>query len=150
MYRFATLPVLLACLLFAGVCYGEEKIIGEWGDRDEANVYVFRQNGEFEYYRRTSAAVGGDTSREGKGEPAVYERSSGVWTSGKGICSTGLQKGDLMIYVEETQCCMMTQTVAGKLVLNAVFSKGTGDLPICRNRVLNRMEGLPGTRKTES
>lgn len=145
MKHHAVLPSLLACLLSAGVCFGGEKITGDWGDKDEANVYVFRENGEFEYQRKQTDAVGGNASTGG--EPAVYERSPGVWTSGKGICSTGLQKGDLMIYVEETQCCMMTQSVAGKLVLNAVFSKGPEVLPICRNRVLNRMEASPDARR---
>ena len=146
--RRAALPFLLACMLSAGVCLGEEKIVGSWGDQSGANVYLFGKDGEFEYRLKVTSAAGGRTPAGAEKEPTAYERSSGVWTSGKGICSTGLQKGDLMIYVDEMQCCMMTQAVAGKLVLNAVFSRGHEDMSICRNRVLGRLEESPDASKT--
>lgn len=143
----ALIPAVLALLVFSGACFGEEKFLGTWGDRNEANVYVFRANGDFEFHRRKAGPVGEDASAAGgKGEPASYERIAGVWTSGKGICSTALQKGNVMLYVEEMQCCTMMQVVAEKLVLSTVFSLGQDDLSLCRNRVLSRLEGWPDAR----
>ena len=141
----AVLPIVIALLVSSTPCFGEGKFLGNWGDRNETNLYVFRANGAFEFQRRKPDPAGDNTSTvEGKGEPASYERVTGVWTSGKGICSSGLQKGDLILYVDEMQCCMMVQLVADKLVLSAVFTKGKDDLSLCRNRVLSRVEALPG------
>ena len=141
----AVLPIVVALLVSSTPGFGDGQFLGNWGDRNEANLYAFKANGAFEFQRRKPNPAGDNTSAvEGKGEPASYERVTGVWTSGKGICSSGLQKGDLILYVDEMQCCMMVQLVADKLVLSTVFTRGKDDLSICGNRVLSRMEALPG------
>ena len=141
----AVLSTVIALLASSTPCFGDGKFLGNWGDRNGANLYAFQANGAFEFQRRKPDPAGDNaTTVEGKGEPASYERVAGVWTSGKAICSSGLQKGDLILYVDEMQCCMMVQLVADKLVLSAVFTRGKDDLSLCRNRVLSRMEALPG------
>ena len=148
MKSVAFIPPVLALLVFSGACFGGEKFIGNWGDRDEVNIYVFRTNGSFEFHHRKVDPAGDNSSAVVvKEEKVLYERITGVWTSGRGICSSGLQKGDLMLYVEEMQCCMMEQVVADKLVLSAVFYKGQDGLSLCVNRVLSRVEGWPDIRK---
>jgi hypothetical protein len=147
MKAVAALPSLLALLIFPCASFGGERFIGNWGDMDEVNVYVFRENGSFEFHHRKAGPAGGDASAAVEREEKVlYDRITGVWTSGKGICSSGFQKGDMMLYVEEMQCCVMTQVVADKLVLSTVFSKGQDGLSFCTNRVLSRVEVWPATR----
>jgi hypothetical protein len=147
MKAVAALPPLLGLLLFPGASFGGEKFIGNWGDRDAVNVYVFRDDGSFEFHHRKGDPAGDkDPAATDTAGKALYERTTGVWTSGKGICGSMLQKGDLMLYVEEMQCCMMTQVVADKLVLSSVFSRGPDGLPFCTNRVLSRVEGWPAAR----
>ncbi|MGE5753731.1 MAG: hypothetical protein ACM319_08850, partial [Deltaproteobacteria bacterium] len=76
-----------------------------------------------------------------------YEVWKGVYSDGKDKCRSNQQKGNLMIYVDEMQCCMMTQEIAGKLVLTEVFSKGDEGMSICKDRVLTRIKVLPGIQE---
>jgi hypothetical protein len=122
--------------------FAGEEVIGFWADRNNVNLYIFDGKGDFEYYAKVRDA--GDNVLSGReGNPPSYKVWRGVFSLGKDKCRSNHQKGDLMIYVEDMQCCMMTQVIAGKLVLTEVFSKGREGVSICKDRVLTRIKILP-------
>ncbi|NJD61482.1 MAG: hypothetical protein FIA93_02020 [Deltaproteobacteria bacterium] len=117
-------------------------MIGYWADRNDMNLYNFDGKGDFEYYVKAMNA--GDNVLSGReGNPPSYKVWKGVYSHGKDKCRSNQQKGNLMIYVDEMQCCMMTQGIAGKLVLTEIFSKGHEGMSICKDRVLTRIKVLP-------
>ncbi len=119
-----------------------DPVSGVWGDKDQSNTYAFLQTKEFRFWGRKSIFA------EGKLTYAPV-KADGVWTEGDGICWIGEQKqqtGNLMIYVDTLQCCMLAQTIAGKLVLSEIWAKGYDEFDICSNRVLNRLKSMPGDR----
>jgi hypothetical protein len=141
--RFA---IVVTCLLLQAICFAGEEVVGYWADRSHRNVYNFESNGEFEYYAKVANA--GDNAFSGGGEiPPTHKVWKGVYSHGKDKCRSKNQKGDLMIYVDDMQCCMMTQGIAGKLVLSEVFSKGPEGMSICKDRVLTGIKMLPHARE---
>jgi hypothetical protein len=138
--------VVVLCMLLHSMCFAGEEVFGYWADRNHMNLYNFESKGDFEYYGKVVNA--GDNGFSGREEALPsYKVWKGVFSHGKDKCRSKIQKGDLMIYVDEMQCCMMTQAIAGKLVLTEVFSKGHEGMSICRDRVLTGIKILPRARE---
>lgn len=136
------LTVIVMYLFLNAVCFAGNEMIGYWSDRNNMNIYNFDGKGDFEFYSKVMNA-GDNVSSGGKETQPSYMVWKGVYSPGKDKCRSNHQKGNLMIYVDEMQCCMMTQEIAGKLVLTEVFSKGHEGLSICKDRVLTRIKILP-------
>lgn len=114
---------------------------GVWTDKEQSYVYAFLENSEFEFWGQKStwrADIQRYTYTKGK--------TDGVWQYEEGICWIGDKKpqyGNLMIYVESLQCCMMVQFLGNKLVLSEIWNKGKDELGLCTNRVLTKASAIP-------
>jgi hypothetical protein len=138
--------VALMHIVLNTVCFASDNVIGSWSDKNNVNIYDFHSKGDFEYYKKI-ANHGDNLSLTEEGKLSSYKSLKGVFSKGKDICRMNIQKGDLMIYAEEMQCCIMTQIIAEKLVLTEVFSKGNDDMNMCTDRVLNRINTLPKSKE---
>lgn len=138
MQRWRTIVLLLLVSITGWfVAYAADGVWGVWTDRDESHYYAFLKNSEFKF-------------RGLKFNPKLMEserkETDGVWRSGDGICWIGDKKqqtGNVLIYVDSLECCMLAQFLGNKLVLSEVWQKGYHELNICSNRVLTRSKTMP-------
>lgn len=140
------LVVVVMCMVPGTICFAGDEVIGYWADRNNRNIYSFDRKGDFEYYGKAENA-GDNVIAGSEGNLPSYKVRKGVFSHGKDKCRSNQQKGNLMIYVDEMQCCMMTQEIAGKLVLTEVFSKGPEGTSICKDRVVTRIHILPRAKE---
>ena len=143
-----TIAVAVAVMhvMLNGVCFAGDNVIGSWSDKNNVNIYNFHSKGDFEYYKRIANHSDNISLTDGN-KLSSYKLLKGVFSMGKDICRLNIQKGDMMIYAEEMQCCIMTQIIAEKLVLTEVFSKGNDDMNMCTDRVLNKINTLPKSKE---
>ena len=129
MRRFlgASLLVVFAAVNAWG--WGQES----WGTwTDGTSTYAFIPNNTFKFTGRFATIT----------TPYL----TGVWETGRELCSLGSETGDLMIFVESTQCCMQKRFLGAKLVLSKVWEKG--DSPrrpniyddLCETGLLDRVK----------
>jgi hypothetical protein len=129
MIRQWSLLVLLI-LVPVNPVFGAEAALGIWTDNEQKHTYAFLKNNQFRFWGDKSSA-------------------EGVWQSSPGLCWRGDKKqqtGNVIIYVDTTQCCMQAEILGGKLVLSEVWQKGF-DIKlteICINRVMTKRKDMPG------
>lgn len=146
MKHLITVAFVVMYMLLNSICFADEDIIGFWSDKNNVNLYSFDNKGDFKYYH-FAMNLGDDNSATIGDKTTSYRLWKGVFSRRKDICQENIQKGNMMIYVEEMQCCVMTQIIADKLVLTEVFSKGHEGMSICKDRVLNRVKTLPDVKE---
>ena len=83
-------------------------------------------------------------------------RKVGIWQHTKQLergCSTGSgdkkKFGDLMIYLEESRCCLKTRYIAGKLIMTPVWVNPDSTW-ICDYKILHRAESIDLPREAKS
>lgn len=109
---------------------------GIWADQDQSNVYAFLGNNDFKFRHR----------RQGK--PTTLE---GAWKTALGACWSDKnreQTGNVLIYVNTSQCCMTAEFLGSNLVLTYLWDKPAGGANpdpdrFCQNRVLRRLPSMP-------
>lgn len=131
MLRFAfVIASLLVCLSPASSA-NAQSWIGSWSTSDSKYSYTFKASGDFECKGESY-----NYSLKAKGRT----NASGVWQSGLGICWEGEKNsgrdGDLLIQVDDLQCCLSAQIISDKLALSKIWAKGTDSCGACSNRVL--------------
>jgi hypothetical protein len=132
---------MLCCVATAvsGVDTDSEKVgmaWGIWADQEQTNVYAFLENNDFKFRHR----------RQGK--PSTLE---GAWKTALGACWSDKnreQTGNVLIYVNTTQCCMTAEFLGSNLVLTYLWDKPAGGASpdpdrFCQNRVLRRLPSMP-------
>ena len=143
MLKFA-MPLSMCALLFAGTPASgadndSEKVgmaWGIWADQDQTNIYAFLENNDFKFRHR----------RQGK--PSMLE---GAWKTALGACWSDKnreQTGNVLIYVNTSQCCMTAEFLGSNLVLTYLWDKPAGGASpdpdrFCQNRVLRRLSSMP-------
>ena len=84
---------------------------GVWTDQDKKNTYAFAANHELVYV----------SSTEGR-----QHRSIGAWRYEPGVCWLGKEKeqlGNVLMYLNESECCVMAQRLGSRLILSFIWSK---------------------------
>jgi hypothetical protein len=108
-----------------------------WGiwERNDPNytyTYHFKANNELKLWY---------TGGQGK---------EGAWYYQQNTCWSGYEKnrqyGNVMVYVDSLQCCLLANFLGNKLVLSEVWQKGTDDYQICNNNVLTSIKENPDQR----
>lgn len=114
---------------------------GIWTNKEQTHVYAFLAKDELKFWGQK-----GTWRADLQRFEYSQGKTDGVWQYQEGICWLGDKKqqlGNVMIYADTLQCCMMAQFLGSKLVLSEVWHKGTDELGICENRVLTRTKSLP-------
>jgi hypothetical protein len=114
---------------------------GIWTDKEAMHTYAFLRNNELKF-----RGVKSNWRKEIQQYETTPGETDGVWQSGDDICWMGdkkQQKGNMMIYSDSLQCCMIAQFLGSKLVLSEVWQKGDDELGICENRVLTKIKKMP-------
>jgi hypothetical protein len=109
-------------------------IQGSWTDKEKDCTYSFLKDNGFRFRKRLN------WSTEKKRTEDDPKETDGVWRYGEEICWAGPAKGNLMIYADTMQCCMLAQIIGGKLVLTEIWEKGHCDFNICNNRLLTKVK----------
>lgn len=117
---------------------------GIWEDSAQDRTYAILRNNELKLWGKT-----GTWNQNTKQTTYSPRKTEGVWTSGEAICWLGDKKqqvGNLMIYADSLQCCMLARFLGTKLVLTEVWQKGSDTLGVCNSGVLNRATETPDQR----
>lgn len=123
---------LFVLMLFITSNAGAEKIIsGELESHD----------GKFKHNFKASGDYWGQVKSKDFDPSSV----SGVFEQGNGICWNSLANGskgasgNVLIYVEEVQCCLEFREISNKFAVSKVWVKGTGTgYALCNNQVLTK------------
>lgn len=140
-FLFIVLVVVAHTLTMVRYAVAADNAWGVWTDKEQTHVYAFLKNSELKFWGQKSswqADIQRNTYTKGK--------TDGVWQYQEGMCWTGdrkQQQGNVMIYVDSFQCCMMAQFLGNKLVLSEIWNKGYDEFGICTNRVLTKTKTLP-------
>ena len=137
-----TFTLFLGFVQSAGI-FAVDMFQGTWTDKDQAYSYSLLAGHEFKYECQSC-----DYSRPA---PNRSVKTEGAWNSAEGACWAGDPKtdkkvalGNLLLYADDVQCCMLAQLLGNKLVLTEVWTKGSGTMAsICSNRVLTRQKVVP-------
>ena len=108
---------------------------GMWADEDRQHVYSFLENDQLTYWAKTKYHVDPNNP---------YIRSEGTWQSKQPLCWLGNRSGNVMLYANDQKCCMEVRSEGDKLVLTNVWGEPQASFGICENRVLSRIETMPG------
>jgi hypothetical protein len=142
-YVFFVIALVTNILLFnIQIALCDDNVLGVWVDKQEIKNYSFLDGNEFIY---SSVKMG---FHPDKGE-FIKEKllANGVWVTQEKICSLGdknKQFGNLMIYIDQMQCCMAMQIFGSKLVLSSIWLKNETTLDFCQNNVLSKIEEMTG------
>jgi hypothetical protein len=155
-YHVLTMMVLFILSVIVNFSYADENAIkmrgSVWADMEDKHIYSFLNNNEFRFVAEIQRpAEEGDLEYDPRGTVKMItetEKAEGVYRLlGDNYCwlgtQLGTQKGNLMIYVDEIQCCMLMNFVGEKLVLSEVWMKPQfyfDHLGICSNRVLKKLK----------
>ena len=110
-----------------------DSIIGVWADKDQKYIYAFLENSKFKFW------VFRDRP----------EKTQGVWIMEE--CYQGAiimrkeQMGNLHIYTDKVNCCMLTRFSGNKLMLKKIYAGADwGDaLDVCSDKVLMKIKEMP-------
>jgi hypothetical protein len=152
----ASTMILFILSVIINFSYADENAIkmrdSVWADREEKHIYSFLKNNEFRFVAEIQRpSQEGDQEYDPRGTVKMItetEKAEGVYRLlGDNYCwfetQLGTQKGNLMIYVDRIQCCMLMEFVGEKLVLSEVWMKPQfyfDHLGICENRVLTKLK----------
>ena len=140
-FFFIVLVIAAHTLGIAGYAVAADNAWGIWTDKEQTYVYAFLKNNELKVWGQKSTWRT-DTLKY----TYTKGKADGVWQYQEGMCwigDTKQQQGNVMIYVDSLQCCMMAQFLGNKLVLSEIWNKGYDEFGMCNNRVLTKTKTTP-------
>ena len=125
--------VLALCVSLAGATVvADEPTLGTWTNNEETRTYGFLETNKLTFSRVNLLYSDGVMKRSRE------HTVDGLWREGASICNRGKQTGNVMMYVNKRQCCMLVQHLGEKLILTKVWGKTSSYGDICDNAVLSR------------
>lgn len=105
-----------------------EPLTGNYVSLDGTVRHQLKQPGDYRGYGADFSVVG------------VYRQESGVCWMTKNDGSKN--PGNLLLYIDEVQCCLGVEYISDKYVLTKIWVTGTGTgYQLCRNQVLKKEPG---------
>lgn len=125
MTRCGSLGLILILTFISTTQARSESLSGNYVSLDGTKQYQFSISGDY----RGNTKAG-----------SVF----GVYRQGPNICwltrnDGAKQYGDLVLYIDEVQCCLQIETISDKHALTQIWVKGTGPgYQLCQNQVLRK------------
>ena len=119
----------------------EDNAWGVWTNKKQTHVYAFLKNNELKFWGQK-----GSWRSDIQQYAYTQGKTDGVWRYKEGVCWIGdkkQQQGNVMIYADTLECCMMAQFLGNKLVLTEIWNKGHDEFGICENTVLTKTKSMP-------